>query len=402
MKIAIAIPTFNRVEYLKNAVQSVLDQSQEEDIDLYIVISNIASTDGTTAYLEQLNKDHETVIIYNQPEDNRIYPNPYFLASVIPEDIDWVWLMGDDDYLTQKNSVQIVSEHIKKYQGKDLCFLHACQGRRSRSTGQVRVAEIFDLCNELGYHEMLGWFSSIVLRRNEFVASMNTLRETHHYMRSDTLEGRSNYSAFAHSAAIYKQCVGKMSLFVDLPLAESQDQKPTEETAKRWAVENTSERYLFVADDLQRLREMGLIKHNYSRAFFKYLNWNFWDIWLLHLTSELINKKKAEQKFGFHFSMNPFDEDKTSATYDSEKFLTDWNKKLDRIMKVADFMENKTDSKNLSILYVSLKYAVNKLVQSNFSDEFVMSMLADQIKMLTVPCHDFEILNLDKDTSGSL
>ena len=182
MKIAIAIPTFNRVEYLRKAVQSVLDQVHDHGVELYIVISNIASTDGTGDYLDQLNKDQENVIVYNQPEDNRIYPNPYFLASVIPEDIDWVWFMGDDDYLMQENSVQIVSEHIKEHQEKDLCFLHACQGRTSRSTGLVRFAEIFDLCNEFGYHEILGWFSSIVLRKSEFVASMNELRETHHYM----------------------------------------------------------------------------------------------------------------------------------------------------------------------------------------------------------------------------
>ena len=32
MKIAIAIPTFNRVEYLKKAVQSVLDQVHDHGV----------------------------------------------------------------------------------------------------------------------------------------------------------------------------------------------------------------------------------------------------------------------------------------------------------------------------------------------------------------------------------
>ena len=102
MKIAIAIPTFNRVEYLKKAVQSALEQVQDDGLELYIAISNIASTDGTGRYLDQLNAAHERVIVYNQPQDNRKHPNGYFLAGIIPDDIDWVWLMGDDDYLMQK------------------------------------------------------------------------------------------------------------------------------------------------------------------------------------------------------------------------------------------------------------------------------------------------------------
>ncbi|MBC8244045.1 MAG: glycosyltransferase family 2 protein [Verrucomicrobia bacterium] len=371
MKIAVAIPTFNRVEYLRKAVQSVLDQVHDHGVELYTVISNIASTDGTGDYLDQLNKDHENVIVYNQPEDNRKFPNPYFLASVIPDDIDWVWLMGDDDYLMQKNTVQDVSRLIRNHQQNELCLIHACQGGRSRSTRQVRVGEIFDLCNEFGYHEMLGWFSSIVLRRSEFVDSMNELKETHHYMRSDTLEGRSNYSAFAHSAAIYKQCVGKKSLFVDWPLVDPQDRKQTEKTAKRWAVENTPERYLFVADDLQRLKDLGLIKNKCSRLFFRYLTVNFWDLWLSYLMSLLIDKEKTE------------------AELTSEKFLTEWNINLDRIMKVTELLDDPNDIKQLSYMHLNVKYMAGCLSNGKFFDRAALDAISEQIQTLIVPSYNF-------------
>ena len=114
MKIAIAIPTFNRAGYLKKAVQSIFDQEHDGNIEVYVVISNIASTDETSSYLDELNKAHENVIVYNQPEDNLKYSNLYFLGGAIPEEMDWVWLMGDDDYLMQKNSVQIVCEYIRE------------------------------------------------------------------------------------------------------------------------------------------------------------------------------------------------------------------------------------------------------------------------------------------------
>ncbi len=83
---------------------------------------------------------------------------------------------------------------------------------------------------------------------------------------------------------------------------------------------------------------------------------------------------------------------KTLTQLNPDKFLSDWNSNLDRVMKVTDLLEDKTDSRNLSLIYVSLKYAVSKLAQSDFSDEFVVSMLVDQIKMLTVPTYELEII----------
>lgn len=374
MKIAIAIPTFNRVEHLKKAVQSALEQVQDDGLELYIAISNIASTDGTGRYLDQLNAAHERVIVYNQPQDDRKLPNGYFLAGVIPDDIDWVWLMGDDDYLMQKNSVQVVSRLIREHQGKDLCFLHACQGRRSRSTGHVRLAEVFDLCNELGYHEMLGWFSSIVLRRKEFVSTMNELGEIHHCMYSDALEERSRYSSYAHSATILKNCVGKDGVFVDLPLVEPQDEERTEETDRRWKAENTPERNLFVVDDLCRLKELGLIKKKCSRVFFRYLTYHLWDLWFNYVMHELIGSKK------------------TVSELSSQHFLDEHSTHFDRIMKVPDLLDNPSDVKHLSYMYLTLKNLAARLVKSRFSDQSIISSISDHMNLIMLSSYDYEVL----------
>jgi len=225
---------------------------------------------------------------------------------------------------------------------------------------------------------MLGWFSSIVLRRNEFVASMNDLREIHHCTYSDTLEGRSKYSAFAHSAAIYKQCVGKKSLFVDLPLADPQERKQTEETSKRWAVENTPERYLFVADDLQRLKEMGLIKKKCSKMFFRYASVNFWDLWLSYLMSLLIDIEKTEVELS------------------SKKFLAEWSINLDRIMKVTELLNDPNDIKQLSYMHLSLKYMAGYLSSVKFFDRAAMDAISEQIQALIVPSYNFSFVHTDE------
>ena len=51
LKFIVAIPTFNRVLKLKEAINSVLEQ-EFDNRELKILISNSFSTDGTYQYLE--------------------------------------------------------------------------------------------------------------------------------------------------------------------------------------------------------------------------------------------------------------------------------------------------------------------------------------------------------------
>ena len=55
LKFIVAIPTFNRVLKLKEAINSVLEQ-EFDNIELKILISNSFSTDGTYQYLEKPKK----------------------------------------------------------------------------------------------------------------------------------------------------------------------------------------------------------------------------------------------------------------------------------------------------------------------------------------------------------
>ena len=70
VKITVAIPTFNSLEYLNQTVRSIFAQEHGNDINLYIFISNISSTNGRRRYLHQLEEDHENCVIYNKQEDN--------------------------------------------------------------------------------------------------------------------------------------------------------------------------------------------------------------------------------------------------------------------------------------------------------------------------------------------
>ena len=79
LKIAIAIPTYNRLEKLKFALSKIEAQEIDDRFELYCVISNIASTDGTTEFLNQLSHKHINYVTWNKPEEN-IYLNSYYLG----------------------------------------------------------------------------------------------------------------------------------------------------------------------------------------------------------------------------------------------------------------------------------------------------------------------------------
>ena len=56
MHIAIAIPTFNRAEYLKKNIAAIMELNLTSNIKLSICVANSASTDDTRSYLDELAK----------------------------------------------------------------------------------------------------------------------------------------------------------------------------------------------------------------------------------------------------------------------------------------------------------------------------------------------------------
>ena len=172
LRIAIAIPTYNRVEKLTFAFSRIEEQIIDEDIEIVCVICNTASTDGTNDYLSKLKSDKVSLVIHSSLE-NSISVNWVKCFETVPRDVDWIWLHGDDDFLFENQSVNKICQLIKSksQEFKDLSFVHACQARRSQNSEKVFNGSLFDLCNNFGYHEMLGWMSSLVIKSDIFFSS---------------------------------------------------------------------------------------------------------------------------------------------------------------------------------------------------------------------------------------
>ena len=101
--LTIAIPTYNRLDYLKELLPEILQQCKSHpEIEILVVDNN--STDGTFSYLHRL--VIEGKIQYRCNETN-VGGDENFVRCVEHSRGQYVWLFGDDDILLE-GAVDIV------------------------------------------------------------------------------------------------------------------------------------------------------------------------------------------------------------------------------------------------------------------------------------------------------
>ena len=281
LKIAIAIPTYNRLEKLKVALQGIEQQEVDDGLELYCVVSNIASTDGTTEYLDTLAGGRVRYVINNRPEEN-IYLNWMRCADTVPAAVDWVWFHGDDDVLTSSTAVLQLAELIRSHGCPELGLVHVADARRSRRSGRVIEGPLLALCNDIGYIEVLGWMSSLVMRTDRFkraLGSTNSLTEEHLRSVGDVTDPgvRFRQSAFKQCKFFLEAMISDRAIFWDQALVQVQDEVRTEDAMRRSADEREVERYVYVVDDVLDLLERGVIAGPVRPSFFRFQRISLWD-----------------------------------------------------------------------------------------------------------------------------
>jgi len=96
MKISICIPTYNRAQYLRNCLHSIVLNHADTDIDYEVCVSDNCSSDDTTIVVEEFRE--LLPVKYQRNSENLGIPRN-FLSVVSMADGDFVWLLGDDDLL---------------------------------------------------------------------------------------------------------------------------------------------------------------------------------------------------------------------------------------------------------------------------------------------------------------
>lgn len=205
MKVAVSIPTYNRLPHLIKAVGAAQKIVSFEEISLSLAISNIASEDATAQYLSQLIDNSESnriaVSVFNEPRQE-INCNWYYLDKVISDDVDWVWMHGDDDHILDPYCLRTLAPFLRD---SSLSFIVVPQAKRVGSGHCFPAASsMHDLASQHGIHDLLGWVSQIIVRRDIYRKYAE-----HHFkltkyvnLREDFISHR--YSSFPHVNYFYE------------------------------------------------------------------------------------------------------------------------------------------------------------------------------------------------------
>lgn len=114
---SIVITTYNRLDLLKRAIRSALEQTKPCEI----VVADNASTDGTDAYLKSLGEQ----IVYVRNASNLGHAGAVN-SGVEAASGEWIKLVDDDDYLAA-NCVEVMSEAIERRPEAVICSCQAAQ-----------------------------------------------------------------------------------------------------------------------------------------------------------------------------------------------------------------------------------------------------------------------------------
>ena len=111
MKIAAIVVTYNRLDFLKKNIESLVAQSLK--LDAIYIIDN-ASTDNTYNYVQELTQTYSFIV------NHRLAKNigcaggfKYALQKCIEDGYDWFWLM-DDDCVADKKCLEKQVQSISK------------------------------------------------------------------------------------------------------------------------------------------------------------------------------------------------------------------------------------------------------------------------------------------------
>ena len=228
-----------------------------------------------------------------------------------------------------------------------------------------------NLCRKFGYLEMLGWFTSLVVRRSEFEASLIKIHQRATVMRGKKL-AKTPYSAFFHSSYFLQNLHDKVGAFFDEPLVREQPSANHSKTENRWQNENMGERYLFVVDDFQRLLQSNLPLTNLPTQFFKYHKYHLWDRFIIFQIDAALEIARRKDP-------------KLIATF-KPQFLKNWQ----RIEILATMLSNSETQKWLIIFSRTIQRQCEMLF-GRANDASIHNLLTDTRKYLTLACYDYKI-----------
>jgi hypothetical protein len=227
-------------------------------------------------------------------------------------------------------------------------------------SGKIIKDTVFNLANTIGYHELLGWMSSLIVRRDRFVPALLWATEPQTQFQKPEEFVQNRVSVYRQSAGLMRYTANEMAVFVDLPWVEPQDQEQSAESIQRWAETYHGERYFFVVDDILAMFAEGILSKPLNPIFFRYLNYSLWDRYTGALLSNLLQTNQINQLGLEHLDRIKKIADQFATPRDKKLFLQ-WHHSLCEIIRnylvlVQVFNNAKTEANNHLQMSVSPTY----------------------------------------------
>jgi len=245
MRLVFAIPTWNRANELFECVTSIAEQNPDA-----IFISDNCSTDKTPEICRILKNKYPFVTYARLSE--HVYAEENFKHVISFSEGDYIWTFGDDDILLPGalNFARTLLTH-------KLDFYHVAEEGRCK-TNTARKDTLFNLCCDYGFLEMTGFITGNITRSEKLKAAY----ATNHWETYTS-------SVFSHSLALLEVLANSDAALIDIPMIRAAPESM--ETVMRWKEEQTTSRYIYIAEGLACLKEMKIIPEKLPETFFRYL-----------------------------------------------------------------------------------------------------------------------------------
>ena len=308
--LTIAVPTFNRADKLKVALDAIGSLIVPDGLRLYVAISNSHSTDHTTEFLNNVSFDNAALFINNK--NNTSENNCVALSKVVPVQSDFVWLHGDDDIIFDKFALIKLNQLNRFDQTSRPSITSIPQARRSKGTGGHNKAGLGELSCIYGGHEILGWMSSLLLSREVFSNLMH-YHEVANYGCPDSKEIHNRkLGNLGHLTILLEHSWFVETNIVDIPIIDEQidesNKKEYERQRRRFEFEYNflfSDRFFF---DAMKLVNLSSIHTNaQSEIFFRYTTKSLVDV-LLNITFDEFGSTEVTQRLSLSEKISVIEE----------------------------------------------------------------------------------------------
>lgn len=350
INLSIAIPTRNRLEQLKNTLLHMESLSKINDLNINYCISAASCNDGTQDYLKTISKSKDNFHINIKPS-HRTRWNWVYLSRIIPSEADWVWLFGDDDIILHEDGWLPVKKLIDLAEINGANIISIPQSKRV-NIEEIHIESLINLSSRFGLHEILGWMTSIIMRRSVFIKLMNSMKERFRSVYTDKGLLVTRVSPFFHALILLKynaDCKTILALqkIVDEQVIESD--KITYTAAAREG-EFLKDRFPHTFAEFKDL----ILQYDETKkiSFYRYVNKTFFELFINIISENIIQNRNIKIiKSNFDeliFLINRLD-------FESRDRYTDSIEIFDEIIKSNDINRFRKDPRVYKIFKNSKK-----------------------------------------------